>query len=297
MDLINMDILSICTATDWDIEFHQHEKQTALYDLEYGKVIFCPQLSFKVDAPERMFFVPYLVNKKTKNISFNLKDNSLKGIKGEQKHQTYLKNMLSRFSRQATCFMNCLFSHYTDALILGRTSYRPVQIRNRKSSARKDDSRLHVDAFAANPNQGRRILRLFSNINPYGEHRVWRIGENFDVVAKRFLPKINKPIPGSAKFLHHLGITKSIRTHYDHIMLKIHDGMKLDREYQKQVKYQEISFPPGTSWVVSTDQVSHAAISGQYILEQTFYLPTTAMVNPETSPLHILENLSGYNLI
>ena len=205
--------------------------------------------------------------------------------------------MLARFSKQANYFMSSLFSQYTNSLTIGRTSYRPVQIRNRKTSARKDDRRLHVDAFAANPNQGYRIVRLFCNINPYGEHRIWRIGESFEEVAQRFLPKINKPLPGSAKFLHWLGITKSVRTHYDHIMLKIHDKMKLDASYQKQVKYKEVSFPPGTSWIVSTDQVSHAAISGQYLLEQTFYLPTTAMSNPKAAPLHILEKLAGHCLI
>lgn len=292
-----MDIFSICTASAWDMEFKKQEKKTALSDLESGKIIFFPQLSFNIDASERMLFIPYLINKKTKNISFNLKNNRLKGIKADQKHQERLKSMLTRFSKQANYFMNSLFSYYTHALAIGRTSYRPVQIRSRKTSVRKDDRRLHVDAFAASPNQGNRIVRLFCNINPYGEHRVWRVGESFEAVAQRFLPTINKPIPGSAKFLHYLGITKSIRTHYDHIMLKIHDGMKLDTSYQKQVKYKEVSFPPGTSWIVSTDQVSHAAISGQYLLEQTFYLPTTAMENSRTAPLYILEKLAGCCLV
>lgn len=290
-------MLSICTANNWDMEFKKNEQETAISALESGKIIFCPQLSFNVDPSEQALFIPYLINKKTKNISFNLKENRLKGIKADQKHQKCLKSILTRFSEQSNRFMNALFSHYSNSLNIGRTSYRPVQIRNRKTSARKDDRRLHIDAFAASPNQGNRILRLFSNINPYGKSRVWRIGENFKEVAQRFLPKINKPIPGSAKFLHWLGVTKSIRTHYDHIMLKLHDSMKLDIDYQKQVKYKEISFPPGTSWIVSTDQVSHAAISGQYVLEQTFYLPTMSMANPEEAPLHILENLTGLYLI
>jgi hypothetical protein len=292
-----MDVFSICTAANWNIEFKKHQQETAISDLESGKIIFCPQLSFNLDPSERMLFIPYLMNKKTKNISFNLKENRLKGIKADQKYRVRLKLMLVRFSEQANCFMSSLLSHYNNSFDIGRTSYRPVQIRNRKASARKDDRRLHVDAFPANPNKGNRILRLFTNINPYGEHRVWRIGENFKEVAQRFLPKIHKPIPGSAKFLHWLGITKSIRTHYDHIMLKIHDRMKLDIDYQKQVKYKEISFPPGTSWIIYSDQVSHAAISGQYVLEQTFYLPTTAMVNPEEAPLRILEKLAGHYLI
>ena len=297
MDLSKMDTFSICTAYNWANEFKKHEQETAVSDLEAGKVIICPQLSFNIHSYEKTLFIPYLISKRTKNISFSLKDNCLKGIKTNQHHQTQLKLLLACFSKQASNFMNALFSRYTHSLILGRTSYRPVQIKNRKTSARKDDRLLHIDAFASNPNQGYRIIRLFCNINPYGERRIWRIGENFEAVAQRFLPKINKPFPGSAKFLHWLGITKSIRTYYDHIMLKIHDNMKLDALYQKQVNYKELSFPPGTSWIASTDQVSHAAISGQYLLEQTFYLPTAAMENPKTAPLHILEKLAGHHLI
>ena len=33
---------------------------------------------------------------------------------------------------------------------------------------RKDDTRLHVDSFPATPSGGRRILRVFSNVNPDG---------------------------------------------------------------------------------------------------------------------------------
>ncbi|MHA0111145.1 Kdo hydroxylase family protein [Klebsiella pneumoniae] len=38
-----------------------------------------------------------------------------------------------------------------------------------------------------------------------------------------------------------------------------------------------------------TDQVSHAALAGQFCLEQTFLLPVTAQQFPEKSPLRILE--------
>ncbi len=292
-----MDILSTYTVDDWNNRFKEREQKSALIDLESGKIIFFPQLSFRLYPEEQSLFIPYCVDKKTKNISFNANMNSLRGLQGDKKHKMQLKSMLARFSQQAKTFMISLFPHYENTLITGRTSYRPVQIKNRKSSARKDDSRLHIDAFPANPNQGKRILRLFCNINPYGQNRVWRIGETFVDVANRFLPKISKPMPGSAKFLYWAGITKSMRTHYDHIMLQIHNRMKLNIDYQKQVKYTEICFPSGSSWIVSTDAVSHAAISGQYILEQTFLLPVTTMQNPETAPLHILENLLGNPLI
>jgi hypothetical protein len=297
MEQSDMDIFSIYTADNWNYKFKEYEQKTALSDLESGKILYCPQLNFKLPQGEQSLFVPYCIDRKTKNISFDRNTNILKGIKADQRHQKHLKVMLMRFSQQAQNFMATLFPHYAANLILGRTSYRPVQIKNRITSPRKDDSRLHVDAFPANPNQGKRILRLFCNINPFGENRIWRVGEPFPRVAQRFLPKIPKPLLGSAKFLYWTGITKSIRSYYDHIMLHIHDRMKLDTDYQKRVDYTEVCFPPGSSWIVSTDQVSHAAMAGQYVLEQTFYLPVIAMRNPQLAPLLVLERLVGHCLI
>lgn len=292
-----MDVFSSYPADHWDKQFKEDEQKAALSDLESGKVLYYPELRFTVHPEEQPLFVPYFVDPNTKNISFNSHTNALHGVHANANYQRLLKSMLSRFSQYAKKFMTAVFPYYSHALLMGRTSYRPVQIKDRKSSIRKDDTRLHVDAFPANPNQGKRILRLFCNVNPYGENRVWRIGEAFPYVANYFLPKISKPFPGSAKFFYWVGVTKSIRTYYDHIMLRIHDLMKRDVDYQKRVNYTEIQFPPDSSWIVSTDQVSHAALSGQYSLEQTFYLPVTAMKNPELAPLAILEDLMGHRLI
>jgi hypothetical protein len=42
--------------------------------------------------------------------------------------------------------------------------------------------------------------------------------------------------------------------------------------------------------------VSHAVLEGQYALEQTFIISRHAMVEPQRSPLAILEGLAGYPL-
>jgi hypothetical protein len=65
--------------------------------------------------------------------------------------------------------------------------------------------------------------------------------------------------------------------------------MKLDDKYQEQVSKTRFDFPAQSSWIVFTDQVSHAALSGQYLLEQTFYLPVEHMNEPALSPQHVLE--------
>ena len=79
-------------------------------------------------------------------------------------------------------------------------------------------------------------------------------------------------------------------------MLGLHDGAKLDMEYQSRAPKTNVYFGPGVTWFCFTDQVLHAALSGRAALEQTFYLPVSAMAHPETSPLHVLEKMSERRL-
>ncbi|HVV68114.1 MAG TPA: Kdo hydroxylase family protein [Gammaproteobacteria bacterium] len=292
-----MKIMQTLDNTQWDSEYTPETQQQALSALEAGQLLFFPRLAFELNASEMSFLSPDFVEAKAKNISYNTHTNTIKGAIGTAEQREQIKNMLARFSQQTYLLINRVFPHYQGALQIGRTSFRPVQVSNRKMSYRKDDRLLHVDAFPANPNQGRRILRVFSNINPHGEDRVWRIGEPFESVAARFLPAISRPLPGSNKLLQQLKLTKSLRTEYDHIMLQLHNRMKKDTAYQHQVMQTELRLPPGASWVVQTDSVSHAALSGQHMLEQTFYLPVPAMANRELSPLKILERLTGRALV
>src|SRR5207248_8028485 len=107
-----------------------------------------------------------------------------------------LRGMLSRFSDEALAFVRQTCPAYSSHIVRGRTSFRPVEIAGRASSWRKDDTRLHIDAFPATPVQGRRILRVFANVNPEGRPRSWRIGDGFDEVGRHFAPKLKAPFPG-----------------------------------------------------------------------------------------------------
>jgi hypothetical protein len=190
-----------------------------------------------------------------------------------------------------------LFPRYAGHLIKGRTSFRPVEISGRETSPRKDDTRLHVDAFPSSPAGARRILRVFTNVNPGAQGRHWRLGDKFENVAQRFSPSVSKPLPGSAWLMKTAGITKGARTQYDHLMLNIHDTMKSHDDYQRDVVQNEFHFPPGSTWIVFTDQVSHAAMGGQHLFEQTFYLPVAAMMDERKSPLRVLERTTGRTLV
>ncbi len=97
--------------------------------------------------------------------------------------------------------------------------------------------------------------------------------------------------PGEAHLLYLLKITKKKRSHYDHYMLQIHNKMKATSSYQRNVSATEMSFPPGSTWIVYTDLVSHAALSGRFALEQTFYPPITNMLNFKLSPQHQIQEI------
>jgi hypothetical protein len=58
-----------------------------------------------------------------------------------------------------------------------------------------------------------------------------------------------------------------------------------------------VEFDAGATWFCFTDQVLHAALAGHAALEQTFYLPVEAMAAPSTSPLRVLEGLTGRALV
>src|SRR5690606_9595696 len=102
---------------------------------------------FSLLPHEKKFLSPRYSNHKAKNISFNKLKDTLGGVNCTQNEYHDLKSMLTRFSQSAYELVQQIFPSYVSTLKIGRTSYRPVEISGRVSSYRKDDTRLHVDAF------------------------------------------------------------------------------------------------------------------------------------------------------
>jgi hypothetical protein len=264
--------------------------------LEAGKVLYFPHIAFTLMAGEQRFFTPHIRDRKARNISLDA-GGRLKGAIGDEAVQGGLAAMIGRFRAQAKSLIDGLFPRYAAALHLAPTSYRPIQVETRVQSWRADDRRLHIDAFPSRPNQGERILRVFTNVNPEGIPRVWRVGEPFEDMAQRFLPRARPYSRWQAMLLNALHVTKSLRSEYDHLMLQLHDGMKSDLDYQKNAPQVTMPFPPGSTWVCFSDQTSHAAMSGQYLLEQTLHLPVARQYHRDASPLAILTRLTGRALV
>jgi hypothetical protein len=283
--------------THWRAAVPSAQQDAAQSALESGDVLWLPQLSFRIEAAEQHLLSPgFAAGSGAKNISLSPDGQNLRGLEGKDADRALLRGLMWRFASGARELVGELFPGYAAQLQPGRTSFRPTEIEGRQTSWRKDDTRMHVDSFPSSPTAGWRILRVFSNINPQQQSRSWRLGEPFERVAARFLPAVPAPLWGSSALLHMLGITKQRRTAYDHYMLGLHDSLKADMVYQTTAPQLHHDFTAGTSWMVYTDQAAHAAMRGQYALEQTFLLPVQAMREPQRSPLRVLEGLLGRSL-
>jgi hypothetical protein len=279
---------------EWRPTLDDEARERLSRALEEGGVIRLPHVNFALTDSERRFLSPAWSDGRAKNIS--LDGGRLKGAVGTPADRAELAAMIARFAASAADLVAALFPRYAPYVKRARTSYRPQAAVGRDVSWRKDDSRLHVDAFPSRPNRGERILRVFTNVNP-AEDRVWRVGEPFEAMATTLLPRISSPLPGAATVLAALRVTKGRRSVYDHLMLNLHDRAKADLAYQRDCAQETVHFAPGTTWLCFSDQVMHAAVSGQYMLEQTIHLPVSALYDPARAPLAILERLTGRALV
>ena len=280
--------------TGWVPMLTPEAQQTAVRALERGGVLVLPHVAFELQEGERRFLSPRWSDGRAKNISFD--GTKLKGARGTSDELAALSAMIARFAASASGLVSALFPRYAQYVRRARTSFRPQPAVGRVISWRKDDSRLHVDAFPSRPNCGERILRVFCNVNPT-EDRVWRVGEDFATMATTLLPHVRPAWPGTSTLLSALRVTKGRRSDYDHVMLGLHDRAKSDLSYQRDCAQQVVHFAPGTTWLCFSDQVMHAAVSGQHMLEQTIHLPVSALYDPASSPLAILERLCGRALL
>jgi len=277
---------------DWHGPFDPESKARALAALEAGQVLFFPDLAFGLSQSEKEFLDRRLTDGRAKNISLNHVTGKLQGTSARGEKAARLAAMIERFGAGATRLVEDLLPAYA-GLERARTSFRPVEVEDRPYSVIQDDRLLHIDAFPSRPmQQGRRILRFFTNVAPSGSRR-WEVGEPFEDFAGHFVSRLSPHPPGKSWFLAMTGVTAGRRSRYDEIMLSLHDAAKRDAAYQKTSPHTILEFPPGSSWLVYTDQVLHAALKGEFALEQTFHLDLARMAEPQRAPIRVLERLMG----
>ena len=281
----------------WMGPFAAETRARAQAALEQGAVLHFPRLPFRLANSETEFLDASLTDGKAKNISLDHTSGKLQGTSAKGERAAALAAMMERFGAGATGFVKALLPNY-ESVERARTSYRPVEVEGRAYSVLQDDRLLHVDAFPSRPMQdGRRILRFFANVAPArpggkGARR-WHVGEPFEDFARKFAPGLKPHFPGKSWLWDALGVTRGRRSAYDEMMLSLHDAAKRDAVYQRTAPHTALEFAPGSCWLVYTDQVLHAALGGEFALEQTFHFDAARMAAPERAPIRVLERLTG----
>lgn len=296
------------TACSALVEVSGIESQSAGWycdQLERGKIISFPHVPFDFPQADCDFL---LSQKQTgsrfhKNISYRPIHDILKGVASDSPDRERLQAIMRNFSRQAATFVANFLAPYAGKVKMDFASFRPLEEQNRDLPLHKRNDLLHVDAFPTRPMRGARILRFFININPAAE-RVWNVGEPFDSlipqlaraqnITPRFRSRFSRALAHAAAII---GLPVADRSRYDEYMLYLHDWLKENRDFQENWPKQQVAFPPGCAWMVYTDGVPHAVLSGRYALEQTFIVPPEAFVTREVAPIHVLEQMTGTQMV
>ncbi len=287
-----MSAIQTLATAHWDLQdLSTAQRAQGLAVLEDGGVLCLPDLPLPGLDELHWLLDPKWADPRHKNISYEPADRSLRGLLGDAAVHAAAQRLVGGFHSSAMRLVSALAPGYAAGMRGAPASLRLQQVEGRATSWRKDDSRLHIDAFPSRPNRGERILRVFRNINPHAAPRVWRVGEPFVDVARRFRPQVPPYRHWQAIALHRLGATKSRRSAYDHIMMNLHDLMKSDLDYQRNCPQQTVAYAPGSTWVCFSDQTSHAVMSGQFMLEQTLHPAVAVMQAPAKAPISVLEAL------
>jgi len=274
--------------------------------LESGNILYFSQPPFELPLEDREFLVsrPWSELRLHKNVSYRPGDGVLRGVGGDPATVNRVHAILRNFSDHVLQFAANLLAPYAGGWIVDFASFRPLEEQGRDLPLHKRNDLLHVDAFPSRPTRGGRILRIFTNLNP-SKVRVWNTAGDFDALARKYANDA-----GLRKFASESAFTRALhglsgmigggaarRSPYDAFMLRFHDYLKENSDFQSNYPKSRLEFPPLCTWLVFTDGVAHAAMSGQYALEQTLLIPPSALVAPQRAPYRILESIAGKALV
>lgn len=273
--------------------------------LESGNILFFPgQLSGLSQADREFLLGVHLTGGKLhKNVAYKPGIDRVTGFdSGSPEFGARLHSVMRTYSEWAVRFTGEVLPRYKSGWKLDYASFRPEEEEGRDLPWKKRNDLLHVDAFPSRPTHGDLILRVFTNINPI-KPRVWLTSDPFQKLAPLYADQagLQQIATGSAldgprrsltRGLRSLGLPLVDRSPYDSFMLGFHDYLKQNSDYQKNCPKYRFDLPPGSTWMVFTDVVPHAVLSGQFALEQTFIISRATLSAPELAPAAVLEKLA-----
>lgn len=284
--------------------------------LERGAIVFFPQSPVPLPAEDDLAFIrrelPSLI--KLKNISYHPEAGGIRGLDSDDEAlRERVKRILVGVSDGISGFLERHAPRLTRNCTVGTCSIRPIEERGRNLSPHASNELVHFDAGAYGATNGDRILRFFINVNP-SQDRVWASKGNFaDVFAVHgdeaglsyqgagpgYLEKgaMDYARSGFVNLLSAIGLRMAKvldSSPYDREMRRFHNYMKDTPAFQADPRgHQEFRFPPYSAWMVFTDTVSHACLSGQFCFVQTSIVRLENCRKPELAPINVLRRAAG----
>ncbi len=278
-------------------------------ELEAGAVLFFPTSPITLPSAEDQVFLRGSLGErlKRKNVSFHPEAGKVVGMDGEPELRKRTQAILSAHSRRVQDFLQQALPSLVPGWTVGTTSFRPLEEKGRNLSAHASNELVHVDAGAYGATNGDRILRFFCNLN-LTQDRVWATKGAFPELYRRYGKQagiapprrtlergaLGKARHGLLRGFSSMGLPLARvldSSPYDRAMRRFHNFMKDTPAFQETREgHQEFRFPPFSSWMVLTDMVSHACLSGRYALVDTFLIPLENCRRQELSPKHILQH-------
>ena len=267
--------------------------------LERGGIEYFPVCPFQLpEGEDRLFLLEQrLASRAHKNISYDPNTGRAAGFARISAAQSErLRILMASFAQQATSWLARTLPRYARTWRLDRVSFRPEEEATRRLRLTARNDLLHIDAFPSRPTNGHRILRLFVNVN-LSEPRVWATSEPFGKLLERFGTQAGLPTAQRAgwtrQVLRLFQPGRARRSPYDAFMLRFHDFLKANDEFQEHGPKRFWIFAPGSAWLVFSDVASHAALRGRFALEHSYFVAPETLALPDESPPTLLERACG----
>ncbi|MBV8674858.1 MAG: Kdo hydroxylase family protein [Acidobacteriaceae bacterium] len=305
--------MALVTISRDDLSRPVTDAQALLWctQLEAGDILYFPETPVPIPPDDLAFLLGQQQTDSSlhKNIAYKPGIDKLSGVDTKTADATAvarLQSIMRAYSQRVVEFLTGFLSPYHANWRLDYASFRPQEEQGRDLPQRRRNDLLHTDAFPTRPTFGARILRFFNNIHPT-RTRDWVVSDPFATLVKQFAPERIYPAPSSPLMRTAKGLGRAVglaaaipsikRSPYDDFMMRFHNFLKENAQFQSECAKYPWQFPSGSSWMVYTDTVPHAVVAGQYALEQTLLVGPDALVAPETSPLKVLERIAGTPLV
>jgi hypothetical protein len=240
----------------------------------------------------------------TKNVSYHPESDRVHGIADNVPLKDLAYRALRTHSERVVAFLERVIPDLTRGWTIGTSSFRPIEERGRNLKPHASNELVHIDAGAYGATNGDRILRFFVNVNPSVD-RVWATKGTFPFLFDRYgaaagvagKHDLNKTLmdhmrAGALRGLVRAGVKEAMvvdSSPYDRLMRRFHNYMKDTPEFQSRMDdREELRFAPFSAWMVFTDTTSHASLSGQHALVNTFLVRLSACRLKAIAPINIL---------